>query len=56
MGVGTANATDADWVQISGTLNVASCTLTDLVVYFEGPAAGIDFYVDDVEVRRLPAP
>ena len=48
----TASATDTDWTQISGTLTVAPCELTDLVVYFEGSAAGVNFHVDDVEVRK----
>ena len=51
--VGAANATDAGWTQITGTLTVADCAPTDLVVYFEGPAAGIDFYLDDVAVQKL---
>jgi GH35 family endo-1,4-beta-xylanase len=42
---------DASWLQLAGyfTPNVTG-TLTDLTVYFEGPAAGVDFYVDDVYV------
>jgi endo-1,4-beta-xylanase len=54
--IGSANATDAGWTRIAGTLDVASCTLTDLVLYFEGPAAGVEFFVDDVTVRKLPSP
>lgn len=39
------------WIQLSGhfTLNVVG-TLTALFVYFEGPAPGVNFYLDDVEV------
>jgi len=39
------------WVQLSGyfTLNVTG-SLSELDVYFEGPAAGVNFYLDDAEV------
>jgi len=49
--VATATATDSDWVQLSGnfTLNVNGA-LSVLDVYFEGPASGINFYVDDANV------
>jgi endo-1,4-beta-xylanase len=46
---GTASKTG--WVQISGEFKLeASGDLKTLDVYLEGPAAGIDFYVDDVVV------
>jgi len=57
--VGKAVATSSDWAQISGefTLDVEG-TLTTLDVYFEGPAAGVSFFVDDVNVSApiVPAP
>lgn len=39
------------WTRLSGqfTLNVVGA-LTALFVYFEGPALGVNFYLDDVEV------
>lgn len=39
------------WTQLTGTftLNVTG-TLTYLDVYFEGPASGVSFYVDDAQV------
>jgi len=44
------------WTFISGTftLNVVG-TLTDLTLYFEDPAAGVDYLIDDVSVFRLPS-
>jgi hypothetical protein len=44
-------ASNSGWVQVSGsfTLNV-SVALTALLVYVEGPDAGIDLYVDDMVV------
>jgi hypothetical protein len=49
--VARAEATNSDWVQLSGefTLNVDG-DLETLDVYFEGPAAGVNFFVDDVTV------
>jgi hypothetical protein len=32
---------------------VPQCDLTDLLIYAEGPAGGIDIYLDDVSVREL---
>lgn len=51
IGVARAAATDSDWTQLSGefTLNVEG-TLSVLDVYFEGPAPGVNFYVDDAVV------
>ncbi len=49
--VASAPATDSNWVQLSGnfTLNVNG-TLSVLDVYFEGPASGVNFFVDDANV------
>jgi len=49
--VASVKATDSNWVQISGnfTLDVNG-TLAGLDVYLEGPPAGVNFYVDDVNI------
>jgi glucuronoarabinoxylan endo-1,4-beta-xylanase len=48
---GTANNTG--WVQITGQYKVtADGKLTGLEVYAEGPAAGVNFYVDSVSVKE----
>jgi len=46
--IASATATDSNWVELSGdfTLNIRG-TLSVLDVYFEGPAPGVDFFVDD---------
>ncbi len=51
IGVANATANDTSWIQLSGefTLKVSG-TLSVLDVYFEGPAPGINFYIDDVVV------
>jgi len=42
------------WIQLIGqfTLNVTG-NLSELNVYFEGPAAGVNFYLDDAVVEEL---
>ena len=50
--IGGATANAATWTQLSGTFSVPTCTtLSGLVVYAEGPAAGVDLFVDDAVVR-----
>jgi hypothetical protein len=41
---------DGVWVELTGTLDVPDCNLTDLLIYAEGPPGGVDLYVDDVSV------
>lgn len=45
---------DGAWVKLSGTLTVPDCPLADLLMYAEGPAGGIDLYLDDVVVSTVP--
>ena len=56
--VGTATANDAGFVEVTGSYLVPACNnLTQLSMYFEGPAAGVNLIVDDVTVRqRLSIP
>jgi glucuronoarabinoxylan endo-1,4-beta-xylanase len=49
--VASATATDSNWVQLSGSFTLdVNGTLSVLDVYFEGPAPGVNFYVDDANV------
>lgn len=41
---------DAGWVKLSGTLEVPNCNLTDVLIFAEGPGAGVDVYIDDAVV------
>ncbi len=47
-------ATDQGWFRLSGsyTLQITG-SLTTLEMYFEGPAAGVDFYVDDARLEAV---
>ncbi len=51
IGVARAAASDSTWTLVSGefTLKVTG-TLAVLDMYFEGPAPGVNFYVDDANV------
>jgi glucuronoarabinoxylan endo-1,4-beta-xylanase len=50
--VARVTATDSNWTLVSGdfTLKDVNGTLTGLDVYFEGPAPGVNFFVDDANV------
>ncbi|HEX9935305.1 MAG TPA: carbohydrate binding domain-containing protein [bacterium] len=51
IGVARAPVTDSTWVQLSGEFTLAvTGALSVLDVYFEGPAPGVNFYVDDAVV------
>lgn len=52
--VGSNTVTDSDWSEISGSLTMPSCTLTEVSLYFDGPAIGVDSLVDDVSVIAAP--
>lgn len=52
--VASTTATDSNWTLLSGNFTVdVNGTLSFLDVYFEGPPADVNFYVDDVNVFGL---
>jgi hypothetical protein len=51
IGVTRGAVTDSAWIQLSGEFTLKTTgTLSVLDVYFEGPAPGVNFYVDDANV------
>jgi GH35 family endo-1,4-beta-xylanase len=49
--VNPTTVTDGQWTELKGTLNVPNCSnLSEVQIFAEGPAAGVDMYVDDVNV------
>jgi endo-1,4-beta-xylanase len=49
--VNPVTVNDGQWVELKGTLNIPNCNnLTEVQIFAEGPAAGVDLYVDDVNV------
>jgi len=54
--VSSASVTDSNWVQLEGEFSLyVTGTLKTLDIYFEGPAAGVSFFVDDVNVYNPEA-
>ena len=52
--IDTATGSDKQWVHLDGTLALdINGQPTDLYVYFEGPAADVNFYVDDAAVTEV---
>jgi hypothetical protein len=51
----SGTASNTAWTNLSGevTLPVCATTVTQLTFYVQGPATGIDIYVDDVSVREV---
>ena len=52
--VDSKKVTAGKWVQLSGEFkSILTGTVTEAALYFEGPGAGTNFYVDDVAVAKL---
>ncbi|MFZ5891634.1 MAG: endo-1,4-beta-xylanase [Myxococcota bacterium] len=60
--VASGTATNTGWLELSGSYLVQNCPLSELSLYAEGPAAGVNIYIDDVSVQQrisvpiVPAP
>ena len=53
-GIDNATAYNDQWVHLDGTLALDVVGQpTELYVYFDGPAPGVNFYVDDAEVTEV---
>ena len=50
--VAAATVTNHGWVELEGTIEIPSCTLSALTVYAEGPRTGVDLYLDAVSIER----
>jgi endo-1,4-beta-xylanase len=54
--IASAEASAADWLELSGSLELPECELQEVALYVEGPAAGVDLLVDDLSLREAPLP
>lgn len=57
--IDSATGNDSSWTELSGQLAIPSafeCAVTSVLVYVEGPAAGVDLYVDDVHMEQSAPP
>jgi hypothetical protein len=53
-GIDSATAYSDRWIKLDGTLAFdADESMTALYIYFEGPAASVNFYVDDASVTEI---
>jgi len=50
---GAADVSDAAWTELSGTVSVPDCTLTEASLYFGGPAQEVSVYLDQVTVAPV---
>lgn len=48
----TSGLVDGEWVLLNGQIDVPECSLTDLLVYAQGPAAEADLYLDNVVISQ----
>jgi hypothetical protein len=49
-GLGSVTATDSGWTRMTGSVVLDYPDATSRVLYFAGPAGGVDIYLDDVVV------
>jgi len=48
-----AATTGSEWVEVSGTLAIPNCTVQSVVLYGEGPAAGVNLFMDDASLSLV---
>ena len=51
--VNPVTITEGQWVQLKAQLSVPNCDLSDLLIYAEGPAGGVDILIDEFSVREV---
>jgi len=47
---GQATVTDTGWAQIAGSVTLPDCALTEVSMYFGGPAQDVNIFLDEVSV------
>lgn len=52
--VASGTATNTEWLELSGTYTMAACEdWTEIQFYVEGPATGIDIFIDEMSIREV---
>jgi hypothetical protein len=54
--VAATTASQGSYAGLSGTLSIPLCPLSEVVLYAEGPAAGVSILIDDVALRGRSEP
>ncbi len=52
LGTGAVESNATDWSLLAGEVTLPNCAMSDAILYFEGPAVGIDIYVDNVTFHK----
>lgn len=52
LSTGATNANSTDWSILAGQVTLPNCSMSDAILYFEGPAVGIDIYIDNVTLHQ----
>ncbi len=50
--VSPVTVTEGVWGELQGELAIPDCELTDVLIFLEGPAGGIDLFIDNVSVQE----
>ena len=51
--VASATGNSSSYSELSGSITMPNCPLAEVVLYVEGPPAGVDILLDDVSVSQL---
>lgn len=51
VGIGEGQAKHRRWTRLDGSFTTPDCPLASAIVYAEGPAAGVNLYIDNLSVR-----
>jgi endo-1,4-beta-xylanase len=46
--VASGSASNSAWTELSGSVQMPNCSISEFILYAEGPAAGVDILLDDV--------
>jgi hypothetical protein len=52
--VASGTATNTEWLDLSGTYTMAACAdWTEIPFYVEGPATGVEIFIDEMSIREV---
>lgn len=53
LGIAGAVANDEQWSLLTGKITIPNCAATDLTLYFEGPDAPVNLFLDEVYLQKV---
>ncbi len=54
--IASGTAQRDDYTSLDGTLTLPLCTITEAILYVQGPPAGVDILIDDAALRTIGEP